>query len=553
MKKQLILFLCMIMVFLPLLQVSGEADVWTCPNCGREGNARNFCGGCGTPRPSADAVISESEGTSEYEYYPNGDIKAQKYYDASHRLVKKESYNRYGFITVVTEYADHDAQGNALSYTEKFPNHSGKYRVYYYTSKYDGQGNEIWYSYTYADGSSGMSGSAEYNANGKVTSRIYYNADGSIDSSSVDYAYDEDGNLLSYTDLDADGNISGYYTAQWENGIRTGYNRMDAEGNVTIKSTLDQYGDELTYWGLMDDLSTYMQEYVYREDGYQEESWNYDENQAVTWHSISYYSTSGQMISTTSESIRYGYQDKEEYVYDDMGRLAESHYEDRYSSDDISNGTRKYTYDEYDRSIRVLNMRDDGSMFDYYYIYDDKGESHVDYSISQYTDGTKYTTYYHYDDQWRESSREQERISSDGSVSHSTTTYAYDAQNRLISKTTKGDDGYGYIDTYVYDGKDNRYTKTSTYTYSSGSKSETTYIYDAMWRNTEQQIKDTSADGIVESYRRTFQYDTQGRVVKEIWYYPNGNVHRVEETKYDQNGKAETEIKNYREDGSFWY
>ncbi len=48
------------------LLVEDEEVLWTCPQCGREGNQKNFCGKCGCPRPEEAAVAESTYEDIEY-------------------------------------------------------------------------------------------------------------------------------------------------------------------------------------------------------------------------------------------------------------------------------------------------------------------------------------------------------------------------------------------------------------------------------------------------------------------------------------------------------
>ena len=50
MTKRMTALILVLILFLPLCGTA-ENDLWTCPNCGQEGNYGNFCTNCGTKRP----------------------------------------------------------------------------------------------------------------------------------------------------------------------------------------------------------------------------------------------------------------------------------------------------------------------------------------------------------------------------------------------------------------------------------------------------------------------------------------------------------------------
>ncbi len=53
MKRIMCLLLALVLLF-GAVSTSADGETWTCPTCGKEGNTKNFCGSCGTPRPEAE-------------------------------------------------------------------------------------------------------------------------------------------------------------------------------------------------------------------------------------------------------------------------------------------------------------------------------------------------------------------------------------------------------------------------------------------------------------------------------------------------------------------
>ena len=51
MKRLMAAAFALIMLMVSFYVVAEDSTVWKCPNCGREGNTKNFCPGCGSPRP----------------------------------------------------------------------------------------------------------------------------------------------------------------------------------------------------------------------------------------------------------------------------------------------------------------------------------------------------------------------------------------------------------------------------------------------------------------------------------------------------------------------
>jgi hypothetical protein len=53
MAKRVIALILVLILFLPLCGTA-ENELWTCPNCGQEGNYGNFCTNCGAKKPAAE-------------------------------------------------------------------------------------------------------------------------------------------------------------------------------------------------------------------------------------------------------------------------------------------------------------------------------------------------------------------------------------------------------------------------------------------------------------------------------------------------------------------
>ncbi len=55
-----ILMISLIVVLVAVVTVTGlcELSAWDCPECGKKGNTRKFCGGCGLPTPTSDEGLS---------------------------------------------------------------------------------------------------------------------------------------------------------------------------------------------------------------------------------------------------------------------------------------------------------------------------------------------------------------------------------------------------------------------------------------------------------------------------------------------------------------
>ena len=60
-----VLMISLIAVLVAVVTVTGlcEHSAWDCPECGKKGNTRKFCGECGHPAPTNDEGLTEKTGS----------------------------------------------------------------------------------------------------------------------------------------------------------------------------------------------------------------------------------------------------------------------------------------------------------------------------------------------------------------------------------------------------------------------------------------------------------------------------------------------------------
>ena len=358
--------------------------------------------------------VYSSKETPPVEYYSNGKIKTVNELDANGRLVKSTRYNRYGVVRYYTVYEAWDQNGNATNYTQYYPWRTDKYKEYHCQSKYDEAGHEIQYTYTYADGSKGYSYNYSYDASGRESHTVAYDADGILQYYNINYVYDQDNHLISYTRLNPDKSVQSYYHADWKDGIRIGYEYRDQNQQLIGKYEDDPvYGDTLYSMSVSNGSKT-ENIYTYADNGYKLEYVTsgkrnsksifeydiyeryqrideYNESGRKTSYSVYQYDSSGNATSkyySLSEDGSYRVRD-----YNEKNQLTKF---SEYSAQGELTGYEITEYNQQGKRIKETEYTADGKIESYtLYEYDSQGRDKQ--KIEYYPSGAKHwVTQYRY-------------------------------------------------------------------------------------------------------------------------------------------------------------
>ncbi|MBQ6513421.1 MAG: sel1 repeat family protein [Clostridia bacterium] len=526
----------------------GEQASWDCPECGRTGNTRKFCGGCGHPAPSKeqDTEVSTAEDylpaaiqgdkEAQYklgycyehgigveqdyikayrwyktanrngypaeealkairglyyaekyknEYFANGELKKEYLFDEqTGNVARLNIYNRYGEISRFEIYDQWDQDGNILRETDYYPKNTGKYRAYIYLHTYDDVGNRIAYTETYMDGSADISWTATYDIKGNRLTSITYGPDGSTESSRV-YTYDENDHTKTIVTRSPDGKvISENCDYQYDGDHVTGYTVLNENGQV---------------------------DYYY---------------QAVWENNIRVRYTCTEPGGNVTESGAYDpiYGDMLSAQYpDDDGNRYEDYYS--YGSDSFEEDFRSLSYNY--RYVTKYNTKEERLQEDSFTL-DSATQTWVYESTAQYSIGAEGQT-------------QVERRYSDGRKSIE---ILNDDGMTILSKSYKEDGSFWYGYSYEYNEK-GQSIRDNSLTEDGSIENYTVYEYDEKG-NTSKWLT-YKADGTFW-YGYTYVYNEKGQRIRENSLAADGSIEGYSVSEYDENGEKCLET-SYGSDG----
>ena len=474
---------------------TAEHEVWDCPECGQTGITKNYCGNCAHPAPWMETESEQEEKIRpQNEFFPNGKLKKEFEFNDAGNVSKTTFYNRYGVITSYYVAEEWDANGNITRQTEVYPNNTGKYRSYNYIYSYDERGNEISWSYTYADGSAGHRGTAEYDSKDHVLTRSGWNEKGEISYIHKNFQYDTEDHVISYASFNAEGVLQYNYHAVFENGIRVESTETDSAGKITEKYTYDPtYGDNLSSSYAGSDGARYESFWRYYSD-YYEEDWR---------------------------SLKYGNRTVTQYSAADGNVIKEEGYiRENTSSEWVYDSTSKYFVNQAGNSVKDTTYADGST---YRRIQDENGN--IIYSKSINADGSFFYAYSHeYDSQGR--NIRSTRLTEEGNTD-TFTLYDYDNQDRQILSTTyKADGSFDHSYEYIYDSKGN-IVRENRLDENGRTKSYYCYEYDDNGNYTYRGSFRADGTKSHEVYYRTLSDGTEQH--KYLWYNSDGSLREEED------------------------
>ena len=440
------------------------------------------------PAEESEQNTEQTEGKKkekpQNEYNLNGSLKVAYDFTAEGYVARVNHYNRYGKIRWYTVTTEWDSDGNILKDAEYHPLNLGKYSEYRNEYAYDQNGNQVSVRWFRKDGKLGGSSASEYDAAGLKTSTVHYSEDGSVSDYSVDFRYDDDENVISYTSLDSGRNVKYYYQAKWENGICIESTETDADGQVIDHTFYDPvYGDELKSEYVYDGFA-YSSFRIYSSNGY-EEDWRSNNYRSVTQYdtderqikSLDYRRESKNASWEQESECFYTYQDNGHViantVYTDGSRYVSEKDEDwntllstSYNTDGTFNYSYQSEYNSEGQEIRSNRLNETGEIESYvYYEYDQKGNQirrtcyHADGSF-----------WYCYESIYNEKGQQirQNELTANGAID-GYTLYEYDDLGRQLSAVDYNKGGikqYEFLYRYLEDGstqhKYNWYDSTGT-------------------------------------------------------------------------------------------
>ena len=431
---------------------------------------------------------------------------------------------------IETRTCTYDAKDNILTetYTDK-DNKEIKSTVY----TYDAKSRQTGYVTTYADGDK-ETNTREYYSNGEwsLNKTVYEYSDGSSHTDEDTYYTNGNRKSETYTSLDANGKVSSKseYT-YYENGSNKSTTSSYSDGRRD-EYAYNEDGNEVSYYSYAADGTTvtYKRESTYAgefceetvttySDGSQDiETYTYHENGELATDTTIYadgrkeeytYTEDGKDLSSTNTNANGNVTYKEEYTY--LNGKKASLIRTWNDSEGNFVDSESYTYDENEKVVSAIDKYSDGSTEEYTYVNGNlvkqenkDAEGNLTYS----------ETDFEYDD--------------NGNRIKYTYTYYYDSSEP--SSTTVSREYYA----------SNNYIKYRKYEYSSKNYSETWYDEKSYGR--ELEYKYTQGDGVVTSHY-TYKYDDDGNRIETKYYDNEGNVSQTISYEYNADG-YKTKVSN---------
>ena len=433
----------------------------------------------------ATVVIGKKKSKPKTEYYTkNGKAEKRVELNSAGNVQTVTYYDRYGNLTRTEESEAWDADGNITLEKDYYPWMTDTDTPYTYAYTYDRWGNAIASVCYDRDGALAWKSIIEYDELDHRTKVISYDMEGKVTGTSVDFVYDKDDHVVSYTRLKADGQVDYYTVNTWLNGIEIESTDTDSGGRIVGRSVYDPDFGDLLYSDYRDEEGhRYFSQYDYRLNSYEEDYRSYSDGyRTVTTYGADGKQTASVTYRAEPETDQWQEQSRTEYVVNDAGNKVETTvYKDgsRWISEKDKSG----------KMIKSLSYNEDGGFsFGYAYEYDAQGQE-----------------------------IRRNRLTENGSV-ESYEQMDYDRNGNKIKSISYQADGtfkYGY--TYEYN--------------SSGQQTRSNWI---------------GENGEIKSYN-LYEYDENGNKVRDISYRGDGTYDGYTEYEYDEAGNN-THHTSYRAD-----
>lgn len=200
----------------------------------------------------------------------------------------------------------------------------------------------------------------------------------------------------------------------------------------------------------------------------------------------------------------------------------------------------QYTYDEYGRIVKTEES-DSGNFasFPLTWIYEYNDQGFVKKAIRKLEDGSEITYLYEYD--------KNGNITKVINPSGTTAEFAYDKKGNTVEE--------------IYRGTQGELLKHGTYTYNNHGDVLTSHVLDceldqeySFTYEYEYDKKGNKIKLVRDEYSEEWEYDEQGRIVRDCWEYENG-ARELHTYRYDQYGNVSEEYREsrYGDAGTFVY
>lgn len=433
----------------------------------------------------ATVVIGGKKTKPQTEYYTkNGKAKKRVELNSAGNVQTVTYYDRYGNATRTEESEAWDADGNITREKDYYPWMKDTDVPYTYTYSYDQWGNTIASASYDGNGALVWKNIIEYDELDHRTKVISYDMEGKSTGTSIDFVYDKDDHIVSYTRMTADGQVDYYTVNTWLNGIEVESTDTDPSGQIVEQSVYDpDFGDLLYSDYRDDDGHRYYSRFDYRADSYEEDYRSYSNG----YRTVSTYGADGKQIASVTyraepETDQWQEQSRTEYVVNDAGNRVETTiYKDgsKWISEEDSSGKR----------VKSLSYNEDGA-----------------FSFGN--------------------------------------SYEYDAQGREIRRNSLTESGS--VESYELMDYDQNGNKIKAITYQADGTFKYGYSYE--YNGIGQQIRSNwlGENGEIKSYN-LYEYDGNGNKVRDISYRGDGTYDGYTEYEYDEAGNN-THYTSYRVD-----
>ena len=418
------------------------------------------------------------------------------------RYMQATSYDSEGNVTSIKK-EEYDTDGNIIN-TIFYDANGTAYRSEEY--QYDNNDNLIM-SARY-DENKNLTSKTEYDSNGNQLSAISYDENGDIEQH-TENTYDENGNRIKYVSYFSDGSIQSqsYYNT---NGNVIESISYDEDRSITSQRTCEYESDGSIHISELtkdyDNNSLYVEnEYFYDSNWNILKEVNYNASGEV--YNQTEYEYVGEKLMTELSTQYSNDKYKTEYEYYEDGTLKSQTYYSAYDGEPfIQDSITLYSYDELGNKMESQYFNDTLSWITVY----DKNNNKIQYE--SYIYGELSESYECKYDQYENITYSLQKNSF--GETEVTNSYEYDKDGNVISMQEYIDIGNGPYLNLEYKHEYDSYGKEIRYT---------SYYYNDTELTNKHFDKTRSAE---------YEYDINGNLIKETWYYRDSTVWYRTEYEY---------------------